>query len=119
MTRRWGVRIFTQVDDLGRGSSNEYAFGDDAMNYGQAVAQLITDAVDTRPDLEGRLAELRRQLELAYQQRPRVMIKPNGGKLPGGRVRYYPTSRLTGVSIRVEIRIHTPDPTIPPNPDEI
>jgi len=111
------ARIIIPPNAEGRGSANEYVIEMDSTVSGEEVAQVITAAVDTRPDLEGRLAELRRHLVALRGRAVRVNRKPSGAKVMGARVRYNAMSRMTDKVVTVELR-HFDKTPIAPNSDE-
>lgn len=111
------VRIFVDAEPGSPGSSHEYQVDDADPSCGELVAQAITDAVDERPDRDGRLAELRRAIYKLGRSTMRSHLKPSGARSPGARVQYHPESRTTGYKVRVELRKLT-DTGVPPNRDD-
>ncbi len=112
------VKVFVPSAVGEPGSSNEYSVDDADPKHGELIAAAITKAVDTRPDPDGRLLELRRALVELKSIARRVAKKPNGGKTVVSRVQYHATSRTTGDKVRVELR-HQSDTDVEPNKDDV
>lgn len=111
------ARIIIPPNAEGRGSSNEYVIDLESNVAGVEVAQVITAAVDARPDFEGRLAELRRHMGELRGRAVRVNRKPSGAKAVGARVRYNAMSRMSDKVVTVELR-HFDKTPVAPNADE-
>jgi hypothetical protein len=111
------VKLIIPPDAEGRGSANEYVVDSTDSSHGELVAAAITAAVDSRPDFEGRLAELRRHLARVSGTASRTHRKPSGARTSGARVRYNAISRMTDKVVTVELR-HFDKTPVAPNPDE-
>lgn len=112
------VRITILPEGTGRGVVKEYIVDDALSDHGQDIAAELTTAIDTRPDVAGRLAELRRHLAQLVRVRPRSHAKPSGARSVGARVQYNVVSRTTGRTATVQMRHHDRPEGVAPNPDE-
>lgn len=106
-----------------RGSANEIVFDDTAADYGTAAAAAITAAVDTRPDVAGRLAELRRRLNM-MRVTNRTYAKRDARRPEGvvdapvlPRVAYTVESRTTGEMVTIEAVWKNAPRSDAPHPD--